>query len=184
MQELAAQLGISRTTAFEHITALRRKNLLSADPGKARSLKLTPQGRSLLNSLKDAPAPDAEAGEGIPMLGRVAAGRPIDAVADQEHLSLPSQFGTDDNVFALQVCGNSMIDDGINDGDYVICKKAEKAATGQIVVALIDEETTTLKRFYPEKGRARLQPANDDYEPIYSSNCRIQAVAVGLVRKF
>jgi repressor LexA len=118
------------------------------------------------------------------MLGRVAAGRPIDAVTTQEHLSLPSQFGTDDNVFALQVCGDSMIDDGINDGDYVICKKTQNAATGQIVVALIDEETTTLKRFYPEKGRARLQPANDNYDPIYSSNCRIQAVAVGLVRRF
>jgi repressor LexA len=184
MQELAAKLEISRTTAFEHIAALRRKNLLSAAPGKARSLKLTPQGRSLLNSLESAPAEEPETIDGIPLLGRVAAGKPIDAVATQEHISLPSQFGDGDNIFALQVCGDSMIDDGISNGDYVICRRAKTAATGQIVVALIDDETTTLKRFYPEHGRARLQPANDNYDPIYSSNCQIQAVALGLVRKF
>jgi repressor LexA len=185
MQEMAATLEISRTTAFEHIAALRRKNLLSAAPGRARSLRLTPQGRSLLNNLEAAPpAEETQTADGIPLLGRVAAGRPIDAVATQEHISLPSEFGTGDNIFALQVCGDSMIDDGISDGDYVICRRAKTAAAGQIVVALIDGETTTLKRFYPEKDRARLQPANDNYEPIYSSNCQIQAVAVGLLRKF
>jgi repressor LexA len=123
-------------------------------------------------------------GGGIPLLGRVAAGRPIDIVANHEEISLPSQFGTGGDVFALQVCGDSMIDDGISDGDYVICRHAKTASPGQIVVAIIDDETTTLKRYYPENGRARLQPANDAYEPIYSSNCRIQAVAVGLLRKF
>ncbi|HSV27045.1 MAG TPA: S24 family peptidase, partial [Sedimentisphaerales bacterium] len=70
-----------------------------------------------------------------------------------------------------------------NSGDYVICKRAKTAAAGQIVVALIDDETTTLKRFYPEGSRARLQPANDNYDPIYSSNCQIQAVAMGILRK-
>jgi repressor LexA len=147
---------------------------------------VTPQGRSLLNNLRNAAAvaEDHETVDGIPLLGRIAAGRPIDAVATQEHISLPSQFGTGDDVFALQVCGDSMIDDGISDGDYVICRKSKVAATGQIVVALVDDDTVTLKRFYPEKGRARLQPANDNYQPIYSSNCRIQAVALGLVRQF
>ncbi len=183
MQELAKALEISRTTAFEHITALRRKNLLFAAPGKARSLRLTPQGRSLLKSINDAPVAEGETVDGIPLLGRIAAGQPIDAVAVQDRISISSQFGTGDDVFALQVCGDSMIDAGINDGDHVICKKARTASTGQIVVALVDDDTVTLKRFYPENGRARLQPANKDYSPIYSSNCRIQAVAIGLLRK-
>jgi repressor LexA len=146
-------------------------------------LKLTAQGRSLLKGLRTVEAEDSDTAGSVPMLGRIAAGRPIDAVATREHISIPSQFGTGDDIFSLQVAGDSMIDDGINDGDFVICKKQDTAAAGQIVVALVDEETVTLKRFYPENGRARLQPANDDYEPIYSSNCRIQAVAVGLVRK-
>jgi len=146
-------------------------------------LKLTPQGRSLLESLKSAPAADADTIDGIPLLGRIAAGQPIDAVTNEEHISLSSKFGTGDDIFALQVCGDSMIDAGINDGDYVICKRGATASAGQIVVALLDDETVTLKRFYPERGRARLQPANKDYSPIYSSNCRIQAVAVGLLRK-
>ena len=183
MQELAADLQISRTTTFEHITALRRKRLLSADPGKARSLRLTPQGRSLLESIKDAPPAEGETVDGIPLLGRIAAGQPIDAVANQDQLSLASQFGTGDDVFALQVCGDSMIDAGINDGDYVICTRSTTASAGQVVVALLDDDTVTLKCLYPENGRARLQPANKDYSPIYSSNCRIQAVAIGLLRK-
>ena len=116
-------------------------------------------------------------------MGRIAAGQPIDAVANEEHISLSSRFGTGDDIFALQVCGDIMADAGINDGDYVICKRGAIAASGQVVVAMLDDDTVTLKRFYPEKGRARLQPANRDYSPIYSSNCRIQAVAVGLVRK-
>ncbi|HSV26565.1 MAG TPA: S24 family peptidase, partial [Sedimentisphaerales bacterium] len=112
MQELAANLGISRTTAFEHIAALRRKNLLSAAPGKARSLSLTAQGRSLLKSLKGSPVADRDSIDGIPLLGRVAAGQPIDAVTNEERISISSEFGTGDDIFALQVCGDSMTEAG------------------------------------------------------------------------
>ena len=76
-----------------------------------------------------------------------------------------------------------MIDDGINNGDYVVCQRASAAANGQLVVALIDNENATLKRFHKEESRVRLDPANDQYEPIYSDNCRIEAIVVGLVRK-
>jgi repressor LexA len=76
-----------------------------------------------------------------------------------------------------------MIDEDIRQGDYVICRRSAVADNGQLIVAIVDEENATLKRFYKEKNRARLQPANDDYPPIYSDNCRIEAVVVGLVRK-
>lgn len=182
--ELANQLNISRTTVFEHITELRRKNLLSDYSGRARSLKLTSKAQELLNQL-DNYAPDLFiSAQNIPMLGRVAAGLPIEAVEDKEQLSLASCFGNSDSIFALEVKGDSMIDDDIRSGDYIICRRAFSAETGQLVVAIVDEGSATLKRFYKEKTAVRLQPANDNYQPIYSENCRIEAVVIGLIRKF
>jgi repressor LexA len=77
-----------------------------------------------------------------------------------------------------------MVNEDIRDGDYVICRRSNAADDGQLVVAIVDEENATLKRFYREKNQARLQPANDNYQPIYSDNCRIEAVVIGLVRRF
>lgn len=182
--ELACELGISRSTTFEHIGELRRKGLLSACRGKARSLKPTSKAHELLESLTEGPAFSyPRQAEGMPLLGRVAAGSPIEAVEDKENLSLSSYFGNDDCLFALEVRGDSMIDEDIRDGDLVICRRRCTAEHGQLVVAIVDDENATLKRFYLEKDRARLQPANDDYPPIYSDNCRVEAVVVGLVRR-
>jgi len=183
--ELASELSISRSTAFEHIAELRKKGLLSACPGRARSLKLTSKAQELLDRFTDhsfdaCPEPPT----GIPLVGKVAAGSPIEAIEDKEHLSLSSYFGSRDDIFALEVTGDSMAGDDIRNGDYVICRFSPVANDGQLVIAIVDNENATLKRFYKEKARARLQPANDDYDPIYSDNCRIEAVVVGLVRKF
>jgi len=183
--ELASELGISRSTAFEHIAELRKKGLLSAYPGKARSLTLTSKAHELLNCLADhslSPFPDQP--PGIPLVGKVAAGSPIEAVEDTELLSLSSHFASSGDTFALEVTGDSMLDDDIRNGDYVICRRTSVAETGQLVIAIVDEKEATLKRFYKEKTCVRLQPANNDYAPIYSSDCRIEAVVVGLVRKF
>lgn len=183
--DLASQLRLSRSTVFEHLGELQRKSLLTTSPGKARSLKLTLQGRRLLkNTQAGEPQRDEPAGDGIPLLGRVAAGLPVEAVENRDDLSLRSCFGTGDELFALRVSGDSMIDENIRPGDYVICRRAETARNGELVVALINEGEATLKRFYKEADRARLQPANANYQPIYSENCRIEAVVVGLVRKF
>ena len=114
----------------------------------------------------------------------MAAGLPIEAIEDKEHLSLESHFGGGDDLFALEVVGDSMIDDDIHDGDIAICRRSSVANNGQLVIAIVDNENATLKRFYKEKSHARLQPANDEYEPIYSDNCRIEAVVLGLARKF
>ena len=182
--DLAEHLRLSRSTVFEHLGELQRKSLLTTSPGRARSLKLTARGRKLLRNAQSQELEDCgPAGEGVPLLGRVAAGLPVEAVENRDSLSLQSCFGTGDDLFALRVSGDSMIEENIRPGDYVICRRAEQAQNGQIVVALIDEGEATLKRFYRESDRARLQPANSSYEPIYSDNCRIEAVVVGLLRK-
>ena len=182
--ELADELKISRSTTFEHIGELLKKELLLTSHGKARSLKLTSKARKLLSRFaNNNPDETDEQLDGIPLVGRVAAGLPIEAIENKEFLSLSSYFGTDENTFALEVKGDSMIGDGIYDGDYVICRKSSVAGNGQLVIAIVVDENATLKRFYKEKSCVRLQPANDAYEPIYSDNCRIEAVVVGLVRK-
>ncbi|MFA5238645.1 MAG: transcriptional repressor LexA [Phycisphaerae bacterium] len=182
--ELATELAISRSTTFEHIAELRKKDLLSASPTMARSLRLTSKAQKLLNSLdKKIANCRSQADTAIPLAGKVAAGVPIEAVENIESLSLNSCFGTGDDVFALEVKGDSMTGDGITDGDFVICRKRSTASNGQLVVAIVDDQNATLKRFYKEKSAVRLQPSNDNYDPIYSDNCRIEAVVVGLVRK-
>ncbi|MHC4842383.1 MAG: transcriptional repressor LexA [Planctomycetota bacterium] len=185
LEELASSLGISRSTVFEHIAELRRKDLLSACPGRARSLTLTSKARELLDKSclsfdEDFTRTEADA---IPLCGRVAAGLPIEAIENTDYISLKSEFGSKCDVFALEVKGNSMIDEDIRDGDFVICRKAATASNGQLVTAIVDENNATLKRFYKEVDHARLQPANKEFNPIYSDNCRIEAVVVGLIRK-
>lgn len=139
----------------------------------------------MLSTFSDPELPDeADESTGIPLAGRVAAGAPLEAVEDIESLSLNSCFGKSDDIFALEVRGESMINEDIHEGDYVICRRCRTAHNGQLVVAIVDDENATLKRFYKEKTRVRLQPANDDFQPIYSDNCRIEAVVIGLVRKF
>jgi repressor LexA len=182
--ELAAEMSVSRSTAFEHLGELQRKGLVSTASGRARSLKLTSQGRGLLENIEGDPS-DAEVGphEGVPLVGQVAAGLPREAMENTESLSLESCFGLGGGLFALEVSGDSMIEENIAPGDYVICRRSNVADNGEIVVALVDDDEATLKRFFKEGHCVRLQPANANYEPIYTSNCHIEGVVVGLVRR-
>jgi repressor LexA len=185
LSEMASELNISRSTVFEHLTELRRKGLLSGHQNKARSLKVSSQGQELLSELSEESSRTyAEVSTGIPLAGNVAAGVPIEAIENVELLSLTSAFGSGDDIFALEVTGDSMIDEDIREGDLAICRRSRIAENGQLVVAILDDENATLKRFYKEKKQVRLQPANDDYQPIYSDNCRIEAVVIGLIRKY
>jgi repressor LexA len=183
--ELSSRLGISRSTVFEHIAELRRKNLLSACPGRARSLALTSKAQELLESIDDSVDEDFFNfdSDTIPLAGRVAAGLPIEAVENVESVSLRSEFGNGEDIFALEVRGNSMAGEDIREGDIVICRKQATVSNGQLVVAIVDEDCATLKRFYKEKDCIRLQPSNEGYAPLYSDSCRIEAVVVGLIRK-
>ncbi len=186
MAELARCLDLSRSTVFGHIAELRAKGLLMISPGKARSSRLTCLGQERLDQLTTSPSdfdPESSDATGIPLVGCVAAGLPIDAIEERQSLSLQGMFGTDQSLFSLQVQGDSMIDENIHNGDYVICRRTSVASNGDLVVAIVDDEKATLKRFYREADRVRLQPANPHYQPIYTTHCRIEAVVVGLLRQ-
>ena len=176
-QEMADELGVSKVTVFEHVEALIKKGALRRDANKARSLELTDK----------ASLPNEERSTRLPLVGTIAAGAPIEAVEDRESLDLEELFvpaSKTGDVFVLQVEGESMIDEQIRPGDYVICRRAATARNGQTVVALLDDGEATLKKYYREKNRIRLQPANDSFEPIYPTSCQIQGIVVGVVRAY
>ncbi len=182
--ELASQMRISRSTVFEHLGELQRKGLLATSPGRARSLKLTSSGHALLDRLDGCqPGENAEPTSGIPLVGRIAAGLPREAIENTESISLETCFGLGEDLFALEVSGDSMIEENIQPGDYVICRRTNVADNGDLVVALVDDGEATLKRLYKESHCVRLQPANANYQPIYTNNCHIEGVVVGLVRR-
>jgi len=134
-------------------------------------LSITAKARKLLEESRYAEESDEQSQvEGIPLLGRIAAGIPIEAIENVERISLSSEFGDTQDTFALQVVGSSMVGDGIFDGDYVVCKRAQTAENGKIVAAIVDEENATVKRFFKEADRVRLEPANPDFAPIYTRN--------------
>jgi repressor LexA len=183
MAELAQTFGLSRSTVFEHMRELRAKGLLVTCPGKARSSSLTFPGQELLKRIRGHEADVTDRATGIPLMGQVAAGQPLEAIEDRQELSWHVLFGSDEGLFSLQVAGDSMIEEGIRPGDYVICRRTCVAHDGDLVVALIHGEEATLKRFYREAQRVRLEPANARYAPIYSDDCQIEAVVVGLLRQ-
>jgi len=173
MQEIGDQLKLTKVTIFEHVEALQRKGvLLRGAKYSARSLQVSPE----FKFHDEKPAR-------LPLVGRIAAGRPIEAVEDREALELETMFNRSSNVFALRVAGDSMIDEQIRDGDYVICEKKNDPRNGETVVALLDNGEATLKKFYREKNRIRLQPANPDFRPIYVRDVNIQGVVIGVVRR-
>jgi repressor LexA len=152
-----------------HLNALVKKGIILREGGRARAIQLV-----------DHKPPS----QGLPLLGLVAAGSPTQAVEQEERLSYGELFDGPDH-FALKVRGQSMIEDHIDDGDYVVIRKQETAENGERVVAMIDNEVT-LKRFHREKGQIRLDPANGKMQPIYvdpSSDAKILGVLVGVLRR-
>ena len=180
LQELAAQLGVSRVTVHEHVEQLIKKGALTRETNKARSLSVA----------EDFVLPDEmHDGVSFPLVGRIAAGYPIERLQDDESLNLESFFGPRTGsvgaTFALQVEGESMQDEGIFDGDYVIIERRNTARNGERVVALLPEGESTLKTFFKEKdGRIRLQPANEAFDPIIVHDCQIQGVVIGVLRRY
>jgi repressor LexA len=175
MQEIADVLEISKVTVFEHVEALEKKGLLLRNRHKARSLEVSPKVK----------LPDEAKPASFPLVGTIAAGRPIEATQTNETLDLENLFTTRFGTYVLRVKGNSMIEDHIADGDYVIIERRESARDGETVVALLDDGHATLKRFYKERGRVRLQPANASMEPIYvDRDFKIQGVLIGVLRAF
>lgn len=170
--EIAAEFDISKVTVFEHLTILEGRGLLRRDKHKARSLQLADH----LELPDDRPSC-------LKLVGRIAAGSPIEAIENPEVIDLEEIFYSRHGAYVLEVKGDSMINDQIADGDYVVIEKRSTANNGEIVVALLDNGEATLKRLFREKNRIRLQPANDRYEPIYTTQVDIQGVLIGVIRR-
>ena len=181
VREIGEQVGLaSPSTVHAHLANLERAGLLRRDPTKPRALELL--GRERREAEGSAPVGDAVR---LPLVGEIAAGSPLLAADNiEEYLSLPKSTKGD---FLLRVRGDSMIEAGILDGDLVIVKRAQDARNGEIVVALAgDDESTdeaTVKTFYKEKGRIRLQPENASMEPIYAAHVQVIGRVVGVFRE-
>jgi repressor LexA len=178
MQELADEIGVSKVTVFEHVEALIKKGALVRERNKARSLSIA-EGIAV---------PDEDRPLRLPLVGKIAAGYPIEKVANDEELDLSEVLATGDDAgessFALCVDGDSMRDEGILDGDYILLERAQVARNGDRVVALLEDGSTTLKTFYKEEDHIRLQPANPDFEPIRVKFCQVQGIVKAVVRRY
>jgi repressor LexA len=175
VREIAEEFGISSPNGVVcHLRALERKGLIHRDPNKARAIELTRQPAMLPNH-KDLRQ------RGLSFAGVVSAGFTDHAFELDERIDFDQMF-KGQNLFVLRVKGDSMIEAHIADGDYVICRSCRTAERGQMVVALNDENEATLKYWYPERSRIRLQPANSSMSPIYVKRAAVRGVVVGVVR--
>jgi repressor LexA len=173
VREIAEAVGLASTSAVHHhLTKLEREGKLQKAATRSRALTI----------------PEAVGGRVIraPIVGEIAAGSPIYAYPDpSETVSVPAELSAKGgrNTFVLRVRGKSMIEDHIDDGDYVVVQEQSTARDGDIVVALLEDSTATLKRFYRERDRIRLQPANGEMQPIYARDVQIQGKVIGVIRR-
>jgi repressor LexA len=175
-EEIAEEFGFtSLATVHEHLSNLERKGYIRRAYNESRAIEVLPSEVS----------PRAVE---LPLLGLVAAGMPIEATTTGETLAVPPEFlRKTGNHYVLRVRGNSMIDEQIRDGDFVVVNERQSADNGEMVIALLDKSSATVKRYYREKdGQIRLQPANDAVAPIFTDerNMRIQGVVVGVLRRY
>ncbi|HET9498271.1 MAG TPA: transcriptional repressor LexA [Candidatus Limnocylindria bacterium] len=192
VREIADAVGLASTSAVHHhLVALERSGQLERGGRSSRALRLTPAGEAMI-----APAPLPARGRvtpfrmpvehdviRLPLVGEIAAGQPMEAYQDPEPMDVPRSLQAREDSYVLRVRGKSMVDALIDDGDFVIVQPQATAQDGDIVVALLEDNGVTLKRFYREDGRIRLQPANAELEPIYATDLQIQGKVVGVIRK-
>jgi repressor LexA len=200
VREIAEAVGLASPSAVHHhLTSLERDGLLERGSHSSRALRLTTRAESELGvpSRRALPPDRAERGRvtpfrmpvdrqtlALPVIGEIAAGQPIEAYAEgAETLDVPGSLQARDDSYVLRVRGKSMIDALIDDGDYVVVQPQATAQDGDIVVALLEDNGVTLKRFYREKDRIRLQPANADMAPIYATEMQVQGKVVGVIRR-
>lgn len=172
LTEIAEHFDVSVPTVHQHISYLRQKNLLTTERGKRRSIQA-------FNS-------DSRSGVvEVPLMGLIAAGGPIEAIRDPRPIEVPkSMLSAGANYYALKIAGESMIEDGIFDGDIVIVREQQTVDDGEKAVAYLpDKNAVTLKRIYREKDRIKLAPANKALKPFYETNVEIQGKVVGILRK-
>jgi repressor LexA len=190
VREIANAVGLASTSAVHHhLLALEKDGLLERDEHASRALRVTPAAtrtprpadRSKVTPFR---MPIERETLSLPVMGEIAAGQPIEAYEDAaETLEVPRSMDAREGSYVLRVRGKSMIDALIDDGDFVIVQPQATARDGDIVVALLEDNGVTLKRFFREKDRIRLQPANAEMEPIYATDVQIQGKVVGVIRR-
>jgi repressor LexA len=180
VREIGQAVGLSSSSTVQnHLNALEQKGYIRRDPTKSRTVEVVGE---------ESQSAAASRSFSVPLVGRVAAGGPILAEENiEDHIVLGPEIAGSDDAFALHVRGDSMIEAGIHDGDMVVVRPQREAASGQIVVARIENDQTgehevTVKRFYREAGRIRLQPENSALEPIYVRDLHLEGVVVAVVR--
>jgi repressor LexA len=180
LEEVAQNFGVNKVTVFGHVSELERKGVLSrAARGISRGLQLV---EAEVESDRDSPA--APSPTRVPILGRIAAGSPIEALEVPEELELGDLLPRDRDVYALRVRGDSMIGDGVHDGDIVLVERRHDAADGDMVVAVLPDEYATLKRIYRDGKGWRLQPSHPNLEPILAPTVEVRGRVIGVVRRF
>lgn len=176
LQEIADAIGVSSlATVHEHLQALERKKVIKKYEGAVRGIELIDRTFLRMTDSID-----------LPLMGYIAAGKPIEPYEepDASFKVSPHLITGKKRAYVLQVKGESMIEDHINDGDFVVIEETQEVHNGDIVVALLDNGLATLKRYYREVTRIRLEPANASMSPIYATNVQIQGRVVGLIRKY
>lgn len=172
IKEIQEEFGLSSTaTVHQHLDALKKKGYIDKKANDARAIEIKEEEKPITQ---------------LPLAGTIAAGEPIEAIEDPEPVTVPLEMipnNRDNDYYVLKVEGDSMIEEGIKDGDLVLVRGQDTAEPGQTVVALLDNENATLKKYYPQKNRIKLEPANEKLDPIYTKNCQIQGKVVGVIRK-
>lgn len=183
VREMAAAVGLSSpSTVHAHLNALEELGLIKRDATKPRALEVFNSDGTSTKLAQVQPA-STRGSVSLPLVGRVAAGMPILAEQNiEDTFTIPTEIATDSSSFILEVHGDSMINIGIFNGDYIIVREQKSAMNGEVVVAMIDG-SATVKTFYKERGRVRLQPENDAMEPIYADNPVILGKVVALMRR-
>src|ERR1700688_3082063 len=181
VEEIASSLKLtSLATVHKHLSTLEKKGFIRRGYNQSQSIEVMQLPKPIREQLLDRHVVE------LPLAGRIAAGRPLEAVEDRETISL-ADFPRGQNTYVLQVKGESMREDHILDGDYIVVEQTQVANPGEIVVALVGEDEATVKRFYREAGgKIRLQPANSQMAPIIvpATDVKIQGKVVGVLRKY
>ncbi len=172
-REIAEGLDLSSpATVHQHLQTLKSKGYLDLENDAPRGIGLTSKVMTLGKTIE------------LPLLGLITAGQPIEAIDFPDTMAVPADLVPDENAFVLKVSGESMIEDGILDGDFVVVERNHFPRNGDVVVALLNNAFATLKKFYRETNRIRLQPANSSMKPIYCKDVAIRGVVRAIIRKF
>ena len=185
VREIAKAVDLASTSAVHHhLQALEREGYLERGASHSRAIRVMPSA-AMRSGMPGSLMPQADANNRVyPIIGEIAAGGPIEAYQDaSETMTVPDAVVANGDAYVLRVRGDSMIDAHITDGDYVVIRPQQTARDGDIVVAQVEENAVTLKRFFKEKNRVRLQPANEQYPPQFYDQVNIQGKLIGVIRR-